>query len=146
MTQTYLKHSSTPIFSPVLFFFYMRVNPENDDVNMYGMLERGPLWHTNSLMSLTISNTAFGCASLSAFSDILFSSSDLVLNHSATSLAVSFELRVKTPAPLSTTYGTFPFSCDFNRKGVLYEPFQIINVNNFDNLSFYDLSRNHRII
>lgn len=94
----------------------MRVNPEKDDVNMYGMLERGPRWHTNSLMSLTISNTAFGCASLSAFSDILSSSSDLVLNHSATNRAVSFELRVKTPAPFSTTYGTFPFSCDLRKE------------------------------
>lgn len=64
-------------------------------------------------MSLTMSNTASGCANLSAFSDILFSSSDFVVNHSATIFAVSLGLRVNTPAPLSTTYGTLPFSCCF---------------------------------
>lgn len=75
------------------------------------MSARGPLWDARSCISFTISNTAVGCASLSAFSDIVLSSLVLVLNHSATILAVSLGLRVKTPAPFSTTYGTFPFSC-----------------------------------
>ena len=61
-------------------------------------------------MSRTMSKTASGCASLRAFCDVVWNCSVFVLNHSATILAVSLGLLVNTPAPLSTTYGTFPFS------------------------------------
>jgi len=70
-------------------------------------------------MSLTMSNTASGCSNLCVFSDILFSSSDFVVNHSATIFAVSLGLRVNTPAPLSTTYGTLPFSWSFYPTNIL---------------------------
>ena len=89
---------------------YMKGRLANEDVNVYGRIPKGPLWAASSLISLTISNTASGFASLRAFSDILLRSSLLVLNHSATILEVSLGLRVKTPAPLSTTNGTLPFS------------------------------------
>lgn len=55
------------------------------------------------LMSLTMSKTALGCASLSAFCEYFFRSSLSRPNHLATILAASFGSFENTPAPLSTT-------------------------------------------
>lgn len=69
----------------------------------YAILDKGPCPWASEWMSRTMSKTASGWANFSAFSDILFSSSDSVPNQRATSEAVSFGLLEKTPAPLSTT-------------------------------------------
>jgi hypothetical protein len=55
------------------------------------------------LMSFTISKTALGCASLSAFCEYFFRSSLSGPNHLATILAASFGSFENSPAPLSTT-------------------------------------------
>lgn len=99
---------------------------EKEDVRESEICDRGPCCSVSWWMSLTMSKTASGCASFSAFWDIFFSTSGSGPNQRATRLAVCFELLENTPAPLSTTYGTLPTSCN-TRNSISSAPFDSWN-------------------